>query len=290
MSASEMRPAAWSSATAARVQDCWLGGKDNFQTDRNVAGAINEVAPWVAKGARARRLFLNRAMIHMCELGIDQFIDIGCGLPHDPYVHQVAQVRNPKARTVYLDNDPMVVAHARARMATDERTIAIEADARSATEILIDGGLTRRGRPHLDLARPIGVIMAGLLEHVTDAEAADLLQVIRRVSAVGSCLVIAHMCADPAAFDRHWKAGGVPTGPHDWEQATTSATDIYRAWVAPLHLRTGPQIHDFFQGYELLRPGLVPADRWRAPGVRGPAPVPVLAGVGQLPEDVPAGT
>jgi O-methyltransferase involved in polyketide biosynthesis len=289
MSVPEPRSVAWPPPTSAQVQDCWLGGKDNFQTDRNVAAAINEVAPWVAKSARARRLFINRAVIHMCELGIDQFVDLGCGLPHDPYVHQVAQVRNPRARTVYLDNDPMVVAHVRARMATDERTIAIEADARATGEVLTDGGLTLRDRPHLDLARPVGVIAAGLLDHLTDAEAVDLVRVVRRVCTPGSCLVIAHLSADPAAFDRHWKAGRAPMSPHAWQQATVSATDIYRAWVAPLHLRTGPQIRDFFQGCELLRPALVPADRWRAPGVRGPAPVPVLAGVGQLSERVPPG-
>lgn len=140
-------------ATSAGVQDYWLGGKDNLAADRAAADAVQAIAPWMATGARASRSFLRRAVIRMTETGIEQFLDIGCGLPHDPNVHQIAQVRNPRARVVYVDNDPTVVAHARARLATDQRTVVMHADAREPDDVL-----TQATKAHLDFARPVGVL------------------------------------------------------------------------------------------------------------------------------------
>lgn len=267
-------------AAPARVHDCWLGGKDNFEPDRNAADTMAAVAPWIPKGARASRAFLRRAVIHLTQLGIDQILDIGCGLPHDPNVHQIAQAWNSKARTVYVDNDPMVMAHARARLATDDRTIAIQADAR-APEEMINQLVTSR-LPHLDFARPVAVLMVGLLEHLTDDDAVNVVRVARQVCAPGSCLAIAHLTADAASFDRHWKARSAAE-PEAWRHGTIAAAEIHQAMVGPLNLRTREQTSALFHGFDLLRPGLLPADRWRAPGLRGPEPVPVLAGVGRLP-------
>jgi O-methyltransferase involved in polyketide biosynthesis len=265
-------------ATSAGVQDYWLGGKDNLAADRSAADAIQAVAPWIATGTRASRSFLCRAVIHMNDAGIEQFLDIGCGLPHDPDVHQIAQVRNPRARIVYVDNDPTIVAHARARLATDQRTVVIHADVRNPDV------LTQATRAHLDLARPVGVLIVGLLELLSDQEAPDLTRLLRQTCPPGSPLAITHLTADPSLVHRHTHNGRGGIDADTWRQRTLAAAEIHHAVIGPLHLRSHQQILDFLRGSELVRPGLTRADRWRAPGIRGPAPVPVLAGIGRLPD------
>jgi O-methyltransferase involved in polyketide biosynthesis len=273
------RPRTDQPATTARVQDYWLGGKDNYAADRSAADAIQTVAPWIATGVRASRSFLRRAVIHMSEAGIAQYLDLGCGLPRDSNVHQIAQVRNPWARVAYVDNDPMVVAHARARLATDQRTVVIHADAREPDDVL-----TQATNRHLELARPVGVLMIGLLEYLSDQEATDLTRLVRQSCAPGSHLAIAHLTADPGLVHRHARSGRPGIDADTWQRRTHQAAEIHHAVIGPLHLRNHQQIQDFLQGSELVRPGLTRADRWRAPGIRGPAPVPVLAGVGRLPD------
>jgi hypothetical protein len=172
---------------------------------------ISSLAPWYAAAVRASRTFLRRAVIHLTELGIDQFVDLGSGPSCEPDLAEIIQVRNPRAQLV-----------------------------RAA------------GQPSLDPGRPVAALMVGVLERLSDDEAADLLRAVRQASPPGSCLAIAHLTVAPAAGE----------------------------W----HPRTSRQIRELFDGYELLRPGLVPADRWRAPGTRGPGPIPVLAGVGRLPD------
>lgn len=215
----------------------------------------------------------------MTEAGIDQFLDLGCGLPHDPNVHQIAQIRNPRARVAYLDDDPMVVAHARARLATDGRTIAIEADARELGDVL-----TQPNRLHLDLTRPIGVLMIGLLEYLTDREATELTSLVRETCAPGSQFAITHLTADPSLVQRPAGSGRSAGIEADtWRHQTLAAAEIHHATIGPLHLRNRLQIQQFLHGSELVRPGLIRADRWRAPGIRGPAPVPILGGIGRFP-------
>lgn len=211
---------------------------------------ISVIAPWFAAGERASRSFLRRVVIHLTEMGVEQFVDVAFGAPCEPDLDEIIRVRNPRARLVHS----------------------------------ID-------HPRLDRGQPVGVLMVGLLEHLTDEEIADLLRAVRRVSSPDSCLAIAHLTADSAAFDWCWRTKGGPAGAtaRAWRQATINAVEIQRPRVGPLALRTGQQIRDLFLEYELLRPGLVPADRWRAPGTRGPGPVPVLAGVGRLLEVTASG-
>jgi O-methyltransferase involved in polyketide biosynthesis len=275
------RPGTDQPTTTARVQDYWLGGKDNLAADRTAADAIHAIAPWITTGTRASRSFLRRAVIHMTEAGIEQLLDIGCGLPHDPNVHQIAQVRNPRTRVTYVDNDPMVLAHARARLATDQRTVAIHADARDPDDLL-----TQATKAHLDLTRPVGVLMIGLLEYLSDQDATDLTHLIRQTYPPGSHLAIAHLTADPGLVHRHIGSSRPGIDADTWQRRTHEAAEIHHAVIGPLHLRNHQQLQDdFFRGTELVRPGLTRADRWRAPGIRGPAPapVPVLAGVARLP-------
>jgi hypothetical protein len=206
---------------------------------------ISSLPPWCAAAVRASRAFQRRAVIHLTEIGIDQFVDFGSGPWGEPDVAEIIHVRNPRARLVW--------------------TV---------------------GHPSLDSGRPVAALMVGVLERLPGDEIADLLRAVRQASPPGSCLAIAHLTADPAAFDRCWRTNGGPTGAaaQAWARAVSSATEVHRARIGALHPRTSPQIRELFHGYEMLRPGFVPADRWRAPGSRGPDPVPVLAGVGRLPD------
>lgn len=207
------------------------------------ADPISTSPPWCAAAVRAGRAFQRRAVIHLTEIGIDQFVDVGSGSWGEPDLAEIIQLRNPGARLVSL-----------------------------------------AGHASLDPERPVAALMVGVLERLSDDETAELLRAVRRGVSPGSCLAIAHLTADPAAFDRCWRTKGGPTGhaAQAWARAISSAADVCRAQIGAVRPRTSRQIHELFHGYEMLRPGVVSADRWRAPGTRGPGPIPVLAGVGRL--------
>lgn len=229
---------------SARVYDFWLGGKDNFAADRALAETIMTWVPIMPAKVRVNRAFLGRAVRHLVEgEGIRQFLDIGAGLPTAQNTHEVAQELVPSARVLYVDNDPIVVAHARALMAGDgpAQTGFILADLRDPEAILHHPAFAGT----LDLSEPIAVMMLAVLMHVEEAEnpygmVAKLLAAL----APGSCLAITHLTAD---VDPSGVAGLVAAGRR--EGTTVVARDR-------------GAIESFFAGLDLITPGIVPVTSW----------------------------
>ena len=247
----------------ARIYDAWLGGKDNFAADRHVAAQVAQAQPLVVAGARANRAFGRRAIAYLAERGIDQLLDIGSGLPTGDNVHQVAGRVNPDVRTVYVDVDPVVLVHARALLADSPRTIVIEGDIREPGKILAHPDLLA----HLDLTRPLAVIMTAILHFVTDEQdPAGIVTAFRAVLAPGSALVISHVVDDGD--------GLVST-------ATRKSAQIYAETTAAFVARPRAQVGSWFDGFQLVPPGLVDADLWRRNGTRKTT-APMAVGVGLL--------
>jgi hypothetical protein len=239
-----------STPNPARIYDYLLGGKDHFAADRDAAEAILAVVPQARQGARENRAFLQRAVRFLAgEAGVRQFLDIGTGLPTRGNVHQVAQAVVPDARVVYVDHDPVVHVHANALLADHTTTIAVLADLRQPDAIL--GHSEVRGV--LDLARPVAVLLVAVLHFVRDEE--DPVGIVTRLrDAMGpdSFLVISH-----ATADFH-------------PDVAAKVTNIYQRASAPLVLRSRSQITQFFEGFDLVEPGLVQPVAWRPDG-EGPA-------------------
>jgi O-methyltransferase involved in polyketide biosynthesis len=245
----------------ARIYDYWLGGKDNYEVDRMVSAQILSVLPQLPVLARANRQFLGRAVRHLAgEAGLRQFLDIGTGLPTADNTHQVAQQVAPDSKIVYVDNDPSVLAHARALLigTPEGATSYVDADLRDVPAIIEGAGAV------LDLNRPVGLVLLGVLEFIPDT--AEALSTVGRLMSElpsGSHLVITHGVTGPAMDEavRNWNASG----------------------GTPMVSRTEKEIAAFFDGLELLDPGLVPLAEWRPdPGVLGEATESTyLAGIGR---------
>jgi SAM-dependent methyltransferase len=256
----------------ARVYDHWLGGKDAFGPDRAVADKVADIAPWVVAGARGNRAFLTRAVTYLAKAGIRQFLDVGSGLPTSGNVHEIAQGINPGAKVVYVDHDPIVLVHARALLACNDRTVAVAGDARDPASILANPDV----RSHLDFTQPIAVLFIAVLHFLTnDDNPADVVAEFRNALAPGSYIAISHVADLP------------DEGGHDRAAATREAVGVYREMAAPFVLRRPQQITGLFAGLQLVGPGVVPVQLWRpARGRPGPS-VPVLAGVGQVTQPSP---
>ncbi|GIF01622.1 SAM-dependent methyltransferase [Paractinoplanes rishiriensis] len=233
----------------ARIWDYQLGGKDNYQADRDAAEQLNKMclevgAPDGRMVAGENRAFLQRAVHHLAtQAHIDQFLDLGSGLPTRHNVHEVAQQANPHARTVYVDYDPLVLAYGRALLA-DGRTTVITGDVREPETILHNKEL----RGLLDLQRPVAVLLVAMLHLIPDdGEAEAIVARIREALPPGSYLVLTHT-----------------TSEHRPEAAVALAAEFERLKVTtPLVPRTFHQIRRFFDGFDLLEPGLVSPPRWR---------------------------
>jgi hypothetical protein len=230
-------------AHPARVWDYWLGGKDNYPADQEVGEVLNETMPEVAIWARADREFLGRAVRYMVtEAGLRQFLDIGTGIPTVDNTHEVAQGLAPESRIVYVDNDPIVLAHARALLASapEGATDYIDADLRQPEAILDSAANT------LDFSRPVGITMLGILEFVTTDEAYTIVKRLLAAVPPGSHLAIA-----------------CPTS----EVNTEAMEAVVRNWnesgATPAVLRSGAELARFFDGLDLLEPGLVSLPQWR---------------------------
>jgi S-adenosyl methyltransferase len=228
----------------ARVYDYFLDGKDNFEADRVAADAAIEAFPRTAESARAARAFLRRVVQFLAaEAGIRQFLDIGTGLPSGENVHQVAQSAAPAARIVYVDNDPIVLLHAQALLTSSpEGAVAyLDADLRDPEKILGEAAKT------LDFGQPMAVLLLGILHCVGDQD--DPYGIVRRlVQAMpgGSYLAISHLAA------------GIYPEMAEWAQA------LNERWLsAPLVLRDRAQVTSFFEGLELVEPGVVQLSKWR---------------------------
>ncbi len=248
---------------SARVWNYWLGGKDNFATDRAVGDQVREIYPEVVEIARASRAFLARAVRYLAgEAGIRQFLDIGTGLPTADNTHEVAQQVAPSCKVVYVDNDPLVLVHARALLTSSRQGVTdyVDADVNDPDKILREAAGT------LDLSRPVALMMLGILGNVRDTGAAQAI-VNRLVGAVpsGSYLVI----NDGTNTIQAGVAGA---------QARSDAGD-------PYYLRSPDEIERFFDGLELLEPGVVSTPRWRpdADAPAGGAELAVFCGVARKP-------
>ncbi|ROO52889.1 S-adenosyl methyltransferase [Micromonospora sp. Llam0] len=228
---------------SARVWNYWLGGKDNFAADRQIGDRIRAANPHIAEIALAQRAFLVRAVTHLAHAGVRQFLDIGTGLPTADNTHQVAQTLAPESRIVYVDHDPLVLAHARALLTStaDGATDYIDADLTDPESIL------SRAADTLDFDQPVALILLGVTAHLTDDIQAYAI-VRRLVDAVPAGSYLA-LCDDtnvihPAPMDdmvRQWNASG----------------------ENPRVNRTPDTIAGFFHGLELLEPGVVSVTRWR---------------------------
>jgi hypothetical protein len=228
----------------ARVYDYLLGGKDNFAADRAAAEKGLRANPDSRIPPRENRLFLRRAVRFLAEQGIDQFLDIGTGIPSPPNVHHVAQQVHPHSRIVYVDNDPIVLVHARALLTShpDGRTDYIAADLRDVDSILTSPQL----RETLDLDRPVGLLLIAILHFIGDED--DPWGIVERLLAAlpsGSFLALSHLTGD--------------FRPEAWEQVV----EIYRRQGVTMQVRSKAQIERFFTGLDLVEPGLQVLPAWR---------------------------
>jgi len=228
----------------ARVYDYFLDGKDNFEADRIAAEAGIKAFPKTAESARASRAFLRRVVRFLtAEAGIRQFLDIGTGLPSGENVHQVAQSLAPDARIVYADNDPIVLAHAYALLkGNPEGAVAyLDADVRDPEKILGAAAQT------LDFTKPVGLLLLGILHNVGDQyDPRGIVRKLVQAIPAGSYLAISHLTADIYP-----------------EVADFAAALNERQLDAPLVLRDHAQVSSFFEGLDLVEPGVVQISRWR---------------------------
>jgi hypothetical protein len=246
----------------ARMYDYYLGGKDNFPTDREAAELALSAVPFGREVARANRQFLVRAVSFMARSGIGQFIDIGTGLPTRPNVHEVARSILPDARVVYVDNDPMVCAHARALLATNDGVGAIHGDIRTPQAILNDPVT----RALIDFTRPVGLLFVAVLHFLTDDDRPwERVAAFRRRMASGSMLAVSHITSDD-------------TPP----EIQDTIRDVYAEASAPAVFRTKSEIESFFGGLDLIDPGLVEVGTWLSLRPSPPAPLRFLGGVAQI--------
>ncbi|MEV6278932.1 SAM-dependent methyltransferase [Nocardia sp. NPDC051832] len=232
-------------AHEARVYDYWLGGKDNYPADRALGDAIAGHIPAIQTMAQANRAFLGRSVRYLVqEAGITQFLDIGTGIPTAGNTHEVAQKADPTARVVYVDNDPIVLAHARALMSSSPqgKTAFIHADLHDPDSILTDPALVDT----LDFDQPIAIMMVAVLMYFEDEDKPHdiVAKLLDRVPS-GSYLVITHPTAD---FDERAMARVV----HSAEDAGIT-----------FHPRTRAETESLFAGTELVEPGVVPVVTWR---------------------------
>ncbi|MBP2707517.1 SAM-dependent methyltransferase [Microbispora sp. RL4-1S] len=252
-----------STPSVARIYDYYLGGKDNFASDRQAAEKIISLAPNIRDIARINRAFLGRVVRTLAESGIRQFLDIGTGLPTQENVHQVAQRVAPESRVVYVDNDPIVLVHARALLDENRLTRVVSADLRDPRSILDH----REVRAHLDFDQPLAVLLLAVLHFITDdAECHRIVGTLRDALPGGSHLVISHGTLGDLSEEEMRQAREVYT--------TTPA-----GGATP---RSDAQIRSFFTGFELLEPGLVPLHEWR-PDPWAPEPDPAVKdGIGAV--------
>jgi hypothetical protein len=250
-------------AHQARVYDYWLGGKDNYAADRATGDAVMQVYPGIVAAVRAQRAFLGRAVRFLAaDAGISQFLDIGTGIPASDNTHEVAQAVTPAARVVYVDKDPVVLAHAHALL-TGGLTDYIDADLHDTAAILDKAAAT------LDFAQPVAVMLLGILQVIPDDDNPwEIVAQLVKAAAPGSYLAIAHPASDVLA-----------SGPG------AEAQRRYNENAAePVILRTHAQVSRFFTGLDLAKPGVVPADQWRPPTAVAPrSDLAIYAGVGCKP-------
>ncbi|RFU88104.1 hypothetical protein DY218_03030 [Streptomyces triticagri] len=234
-----------STPSVSRMYDFYLGGSHNFEVDREAARKAMEFLPGMPKIMQANRAFMRRAVRYAVSEGITQFLDIGSGIPTFGNVHEVAQGENPDARIVYVDHDPVAVAHSEVVLEGNDGAGIVAADLRKPEDILGSSAV----ESHLDLERPVALLLVALLHFVEDAD--DPYGAVAELGAVlapGSLIVLTH-----AAYD------GIPLP----EQQAGGAVGVYKNIRNPLIMRSRDEIARFFEGYEMVEPGLVSMAEWR---------------------------
>ncbi len=249
---------------SARIWNYWLGGKDNFAVDRAAGEQYKATFPGVTVVARASRGFLNRSVRYLAgEAGVRQFLDVGTGLPTANNTHQVAQAVAPTSRVVYVDNDPMVLVHARALLVgtPEGATDYIDADLREPEAILDAAQKT------LDFTQPIGLILSGIMGHLGDtAEARSIVAKLLDALPAGSYLSLNDGTSVISA------------------EMGEAQEDYNESGAIPYNLRTPEEIASFFTGLELVEPGVVSCPLWRPdPDAGAPAAIDAFGGVGRKP-------
>jgi SAM-dependent methyltransferase len=254
-------------ANVARVYDYWLGGSHNFLADQDAARALLAVEPNLRAGARANRAFLGRAVRFLAANGIRQFLDIGSGIPTERNVHEVAQQASPGAHVVYADIDEVAVAHSRAILTGNPGASVIQADLREPQKILANdtvGGL-------IDFRQPTGLLLNLVVHFIDDAEDPwQIMATLRDALAPGSYLVLGH-------------------GTNEAKPAVAQAAEkVYnRSITTSIHVRSRADILRFFDGFDLVDPGLVYIPEWRPDSPEDvpedPSKIWLLAGVGRQP-------
>jgi hypothetical protein len=239
-------------AHSARRYDYWLGGKDNFAADRESGDAIAAAFPTVRTAVIENRRFVRRAAAFLAgQAGIRQFLDIGTGIPTSPNVHEIVQGIAPASRVVYVDNDPIVLSHARALLASSEEgaTAYIDADLREPDKIISNAEL----QGILDLSRPVGLMLAAILHFIPDED--DPYGIVARLVGAlpeGSYLVMSHATNDFLAPEE--------------------AAEIVAGRYGPFFARSEAEFARFFEGFELVSPGIASVAEWRAEAEPQPRP------------------
>ena len=229
-------------ANPARVYDYWLGGTHNFLADQDTGRAILAVDPNVRALARFGRASLRRAVRFLVDSGIRQFLDIGSGIPTEGNVHEIAQQAAPGSRVVYVDVDPVAVAHSQAILSGNQNAAVVQADLREPEKILTDDSTRRL----IDFSQPVGLLLSAVLHFIADEEDPwRIVAILRDALPAGSYLVVGH-------------------GTTSKDALAQAATTVYNRNVSSgLHLRSREEILRFFDGFELVAPGLVNVPQWR---------------------------
>ncbi|ARP68668.1 hypothetical protein LK07_01555 [Streptomyces pluripotens] len=224
----------------ARIYDYLLGGKDNYEVDQRAADELAAAAPEARIGVQANRAFLRRAVRYVVDGGIRQILDIGTGLPTSPNVHEVAHEAAPDVRVAYVDNDPIVAAHGNALLSRSGATSIVLGDLRDPRSVLDHPDV----RAVIDFDQPVALLLVAVLHFLTDAEQpAEVIATLRDALPTGSYLVLSHATGDFA--DR------------------SAAQAVYNKATATLNLRSRAEIERFFDGFELVEPGLAQVPFWR---------------------------
>jgi SAM-dependent methyltransferase len=252
--------------SVSRIYDYYLGGSHNFEVDREAARRAMEFMPGLPKIMQANRAFMRRAVRYAVDEGITQFLDIGSGIPTFGNVHEVAQAASPGAHVVYVDHDPVAVAHSQAVLAGNETVDVVAADLRKPHEILS----SRQVEELIDLNRPVALLLVAILHFVEDADDPyGAVAQLRDALAPGSLLVLTH-----ASYE------GVPLPP----ERAGGLVSVYEDIRNPLIMRPREDVARFFEGYDMVEPGLVPMPHWRpdtSPEDEDPYAFSGFAGVGR---------
>jgi O-methyltransferase involved in polyketide biosynthesis len=263
--APERNPDAFDPSTpnVARIIDYVLGGKDNFVADREAVEQGLALAPQIRVSAQEARRFMHRVVRFLVDSGIRQFIDIGCGLPTQGNVHEVAQTAAEDARVAYVDNDPVVIAHARALLENNPRTVVIQGDMRDPETIFRDPLLPQL----IDLDQPVSILLISVLHFINDDGVVQkLIARLRDSMAPGSYLALTHVVSDL------------------WPDTAAKLVALYQSQVAVgeprrENLRTRAEVESFFDGLELVEPGVVYLPQWRPEPEGSAADAPLVWGV-----------